>query len=337
MSLRSLPLLSLLAALPAAAWADAPQVMTDFGPTHSIVTTLMQGVGTPDVLLAPGDDPHDFTLRPSQARTLSQADLVIWVGASLTPWLVDPLENLAGDAAHLSLLETEGWNLLPFRDLDEAMGHDDHAEHGDHDDHEDHGEHAEHGDHDDHEGHDDHAEHDDHDDHAGHDHGEFDPHAWLAPTVVSVWADAVAQALIAQDAENAEQYAANLAAFQTDLTTLSAELAAIATQIDGTQIILPHDSFQYFEVGVGLTPAGFISNSEDADPGPGHLRELREMVEAGDVACVLHESPTDAEWAAVLIENTAAQTAMVDATDRAGVGYIAMMTNLATTLRDCAN
>ena len=313
MSLRSLPLLSLLTALPAAAWADAPQVMTDIGPTHSIVTTLMQGVGTPDVLLAPGDDPHDFTLRPSQARTLSQADLMIWVGASLTPWLVDPLENLAGDAAHLSLLETEGWNLLPFRDLDEAMGHDDHVEH------------------------DDHAKHGDHDDHAGHDHGEFDPHAWLDPTVVSVWADAVAQALIVQDAENAEQYAANLAAFQTNLTTLSAELAAIATQIDGTQIILPHDSFQYFEVGVGLTPAGFISNSEDADPGPGHLRELREMVEAGDVTCVLHESPTDAEWAAVLIENTAAQTAMVDATDRAGVGYIAMMTNLATTLRDCAN
>ena len=85
MSHRSLSIFAIIAAVPATAWADAPRVITDFGPTHSIVAQVMNGVGTPDVLLAPGDDPHDFTLRPSQARTLSNADLVVWVGEALTP------------------------------------------------------------------------------------------------------------------------------------------------------------------------------------------------------------------------------------------------------------
>ena len=107
--------------------------------------------------------------------------------------------------------------------------------------------------------------------------------------------------------------------------------------MDDNQIILPHDSFQYFEVSAGFSPAGFISNVEDADPGPSHLRELRDMVQSGDVTCVMHESPSDEEWANVVIEGSDANTALVDVIDRAGVGYIAMMRNLAQTLNDCAN
>jgi zinc transport system substrate-binding protein len=277
----------------------------------------MSGVATPTVLLSPGDDPHDFTLRPSQARTLSQADIVIWVGPSLTPWLRDPLANLAGDAQSLALLETEGWDLLATRDVDDH--HEEHDEHEDHDDHEEH------------------DEHEDHDDHEEHDHGPNDPHAWLDPSIVSIWATNIAEVLTTADPEHADQYTANLTRLQAELTTLTSDIAAMSAEIDGSQIILPHDSYQYFEVSAGITPAAFISNSEDTDPGAGHLRHLREMVVAGDVTCVLHESPTDAEWANVLIEDTDAQTARVDVTDRAGVGYVAMMNQLATTLRDCAN
>lgn len=317
MTLRKFLLFPLLIT-PLAAQADAPTLITDFGPTQGIVATLMTGVVTPDVLLAPGDDPHNFTLRPSQARTLSNADLVIWMGPYLTPWLVDPLANLSGDAINLPLLETEGWDSLPMRDL---------GAHGDHDNHDNHDHGHEH----------DHSDHKDHSDHAGHDHGDTDPHAWLDPTIVSVWARHIAETLITQDPENRDIYTDNLATFQAELTALTAEITTITAQIDGSQIILPHDSYQYFEITAGITPAGFISNVEDVDPGPRHLRELREMVTAGDVTCVMFEAPSDAEWAEVLIEGTDAKTAMVDVTDRAGVGYVAMMRNLAQSLQDCTN
>jgi len=76
--------------------AESPKVVTDIAPVHSLVAQVMEGVDTPDLLLEAGGDPHHMALRPSQARALAQADLVIWVGPALTPWLG---EALAGSAS----------------------------------------------------------------------------------------------------------------------------------------------------------------------------------------------------------------------------------------------
>ncbi|WP_375230619.1 zinc ABC transporter substrate-binding protein [Roseobacter sp. S98] len=170
-----------------AAYAEAPRVVTDIAPVHSLVAQVMAGAGSPDLLVPPGASPHAYAMRPSEARALSQADVVFWIGPELTPWLEGPVETLAGDARHVSLTEAPGMVLLEFREGENFEAHDHaHDEHSGekHDDHghEDHdGDHAaeKHDDHD-HDAHDDHAhdEHDDHDKHhdeaEGHDHDEHD-------------------------------------------------------------------------------------------------------------------------------------------------------------------
>ncbi|MDD7970438.1 zinc ABC transporter substrate-binding protein [Roseinatronobacter alkalisoli] len=125
--------------------------------------------GSADLLLDRGGDPHSFQLRPSQARALSDADLIFWVGEDLTPWLARALAGTETGAEIVTLLNADGLNLQEFS---HGHSHDDHAH-----DHDDHGHaHDDHGhDHDDHgHAHDDHGhDHDDHghahDDH-GHDH-----------------------------------------------------------------------------------------------------------------------------------------------------------------------
>jgi zinc transport system substrate-binding protein len=87
-----------------AAWAETPKVVTDFGPVHSLVSMVMGDLGTPEILLPMGGDAHDFQLRPSQARDLDSADLVIWVGPEMTPWLGRALESL-GNGTNLPLLD----------------------------------------------------------------------------------------------------------------------------------------------------------------------------------------------------------------------------------------
>ncbi len=182
-------------------WSTAaaePRVVATIKPVHSLVAGVMEGVGTPSLLIQGGASPHSYSLRPSEARALSQADLVFWIGEDLETFLEKPLEALAKPATVVTLSTAPGVKLLDSReagtweahgehgDHDEAAhdehghdehGHDEHAkaEHGDDDhDHDAHGhdEHAkaEHDDHDDH-GHGEHAkaEHDDHDDHG---HGE---------------------------------------------------------------------------------------------------------------------------------------------------------------------
>lgn len=154
-----------------------PHVATDIAPVHALVAQVMQGVGTPDLILPPGASPHGYSMRPSEAAALADADLVIWVGPTLTPWLEKSLDTIASGAARLTLTESGVTTQLPNRESavfgDEDHHEDDHQEahEKDHD-----GEHkSDHDDHDMHETHDDHdkdhaddhdAEHEkDHDDH----------------------------------------------------------------------------------------------------------------------------------------------------------------------------
>jgi len=168
-------------------WAgEAPKVVTSIAPVHSLVAGVMEGVGEPDLLVRGGGSPHSYSLRPSEAQALQQADLVFWIGDDMEVFLRKPLEALAGDADVVELANAPGIRLLDNREGGAWEGHDHHGE--GHDDH-DHGDHAEakheHDDHahDDHDhekhGHDDHDHaHDDHDhsEHAHDDHG-HDDHA----------------------------------------------------------------------------------------------------------------------------------------------------------------
>ncbi len=102
-------------ALPVAPALAAPRVVTDVAPVQSIAARVMAGVGAPAVILPPGASPHGYALRPSEARALQEADLVIWVGPDLTHWLEDPIAALAPDATVLTLADAPGVMMLPAR------------------------------------------------------------------------------------------------------------------------------------------------------------------------------------------------------------------------------
>jgi zinc transport system substrate-binding protein len=157
---------SVLAMVAAAggAQADVPRVAVDIAPVHSLVARVMQGVGEPALVVPPVASPHSHALRPSEAAALEGADLVVWVGPELTPWLEGAIDRLAGGAPRLTLLQSADALRLETRTGVTFAEHD----HGDdaHDDHA-HDEHA----HDEH-AHDEHA----HDDHAHEEHA-HDEHA----------------------------------------------------------------------------------------------------------------------------------------------------------------
>lgn len=173
MSRKLLPVSITAALMGGTALADVPNVAVDIAPVHSLVARVMDGVGDPDLIVPAGASPHEYSLRPSEASALQEADLVFWMGEDLTPWMEGAVETLADGATVTTLLESDGTVLLDFREsaLFEAHDHGDHEGHDDHDDH-DHEDHAEHKDHDDHD-HDDHAKDDDH----GHDDHDHDDHA----------------------------------------------------------------------------------------------------------------------------------------------------------------
>ncbi|MEE8635291.1 MAG: zinc ABC transporter substrate-binding protein, partial [Acidiferrobacterales bacterium] len=94
----------------------APKVVASLMPIQSLIAGVMGDAGTPAVIIQGYGSPHVYSLRPSEAATLSNADIVFWIGRSMETFLQKPLSTLARKAQVVALLDTEGLILLPNRE-----------------------------------------------------------------------------------------------------------------------------------------------------------------------------------------------------------------------------
>ena len=92
-----------------------PAVAVDIPPVASLVRQVMGDLGQPRLIMPTGVSPHSYAMRPSQARTLQNADIVFWVGRDLTVGLARAIKALATNAVSVSLIDVPGITLLPFR------------------------------------------------------------------------------------------------------------------------------------------------------------------------------------------------------------------------------
>lgn len=305
------------------ALAEVPKVVTDIPPVHALVAQVMGDLGAPELLLAKGADEHDFQLKPSQAGAVADADLVVWIGPELTPWLDGAMDTRPEGAAALALLDAEGTMRRAYGEgKDNEHGHEDHAEEG----------HSE-------EGHSDdaHAE----EGHEGHDHGSEDPHAWLHPGNAQVWLGLIAAELGRLDPENAATYAANAETAGQEIAALDAELAALLAPVKDKPVVTFHDAYGYFMEHFGLTYAGSVALGDASSPGAARLSELRGELEAGGAVCMFPEVQHDPALVEQLAEGTAVRIGgaldPVGSSLEAGPGaYAALLRGIAGTIADCA-
>ena len=348
MSKKIISLAAGVAMMGGAAMADTPKVAADIGPVHSLVSRVMQGIGTPDLVVQAGASPHSYSLRPSEAKALQEAQMVFWMGEGLSPWMEGALDTLSSDATIITLLERDETILMEFREgvLFEEHDHDDHAEHDDHGDekHDDHGDekHDDHGDekHDDHK-HDDHGDekHDDHEGHDDHGHGSHDPHAWLSPDNAKIWLNLIASQLSIADPENAGTYFANAAAGRVEIDALKAEVSSLLESIRGKKFIVFHDAYQYFEKTFDISASGAISLGDASKPSPARVAEIQGRIQEESIDCVLSEPQFNKGLVATVMAGSNAKTSVIDPL---GVGltpgpdlYSHLIRSMGKSLVDC--
>ncbi len=307
------------------ALADVPHVVTDIPPVHALTAQVMGDLGSPVLLLGKGADEHDFALRPSQAADVAGADLVVWIGPELTPWLQNALVNRPEGAASLALLKAEVTFTQGYAEPGEE-GHD-HAGEG--------AAEAEHDQGDNHEG-------DNHegDGHEGEDHGDVDPHAWLDPANGKRWLSLIAADLSRLDPDNAATYTANAAKAAADIDSLDAEIAALLAPVKDKPIVTFHDAFGYYAAHYDLTIAGSIALGDAASPGAQRLSELRATMQSGGVLCIFPEVQHDPALVAQLAEGSDARVGgaldPVGSSLKPGAGaYAALLKGMARTIADC--
>ena len=257
------------------------KVVTSIKPIHSLASYLMDGVGKPDLIVDGYASPHGFSMKPSHAKMLQNADIVFWVGEGMENFLEKPLSSIAKKAEKIELMEINGLNVLKFRERNIFDEHD--HDHG----HDDHGKKED--DHDDH-GHDDHGKkEDDHDDHGheGHGHGEFDAHIWLDPINAKAILNEMVVHLIENDPKNEAKYKDNLDKALKEIDKLTIEVMTDLS--NSVSSIVFHDAYQYFEKRFNVKILGAFTVNTDVMPGAEQLAEIREIIEHDKVACVFSE------------------------------------------------
>lgn len=272
--------------------AEVPRVVADLPFAQSLAAQVMAGIGTPALILETGGDAHSQQLRPSQARVLASADLVLWTGADMTPWMEQALAALS-DGRVLTLDAVEGIYLQEFRPSALLAAMDD--DHDDHAGHEGHTE-EEHADHD-------HDAHEDEETHA-HAHTGNDPHVWLYPDNAAVWLTALAAELAALDPENAATYRSNADRARADLSALQAELAATLATVGDAGLVMFHDAYGYFATAHGLNILGTIARGDAAAPGAARIVALREGLHHAGAVCIFPEANMAEDFVTLLAEGT---------------------------------
>jgi len=304
--------LALLTAGPPASAAEPPRVLASISPIASLAAAVMRGVGEPAVLLPRGASPHAYSMRPSDARALASADLVLWVGESLEAFLEEPLQTLGRPGVAVELIDTEGLTLHETRSGGVWEAGDDGHGHG-------------------------HAH--------GHSHGHADggsaadAHIWLDPGNAIVLTRRIAAELAARDPARADRYRTNAETAVAAIEALDRELEQTLAAVADRPYVVFHDAYQYLEQRYGLFPIGAVTIGPERAAGAQRVRELREAVVSRGATCVFREPG----FSPKLLDALAADTKVkVGVLDPEGLdiapgpdGYGELMRRLAAALTGC--
>ncbi|MDN5298578.1 MAG: zinc transport system substrate-binding protein [Clostridiales bacterium] len=275
------------------------------------------------LLLPPGVEAHSFEPTPKDIVDIGNADLLLYTGESMEPWVADIAATIEGDKLDVVDL-SEGITLLKSSDEHDADEHD--ADEHDADEHD-----ADEHDADEHDA----DEHDvDEHDEEEHDHGEYDPHFWLDPTNAIIMATHIKDELIRVDPDHAETYEANAVAYIESLKELDDDLKAFFDVTPQKTIIYGgHFAFAYFAERYGLDYISpYNGFSPDAEPTPQRIASLIDAIEATHTKAIYYEELISPKVAEVISEETGAKMLLLHGAHNvtkeeldAGVTYISIM------------
>jgi zinc transport system substrate-binding protein len=304
-----------------------PRVVVSIAPVHALVAAVMDGVGVPVLLIPPGRSPHSYALRPSQRRHIDSAQLLIWIGANLEPFLVKPLADKGASATVIELLAQDSVRLVKSPAPGVAAHHRSHENTIN-------------------------AAHNNPVVQGGgkrapgslahshsHDRDAGNPHVWLDPVNAIAIVTLTARALGELDPSSRAQYAQNARHTIDEIHALDQQIKKMFEGVRDVPYVVFHDAFTAFEQHYGLNRVAAIADVSARMPGTRRVQEIRRMLERGGVSCVFSEPQQQPRVLGALTQGLAIRRGVLNPLGTEPVpgtnAWLQLMHTLATDLYAC--
>jgi len=289
--------------------ASTPDILVSIKPLHSLVSNITLGVTTPQLLLDKQASAHNFQLKPSQKRKLSQADLFIYSDNSIESF-VEKLEQSQNTTQFIQLSQLSGIENLPNRGFDQHNEHDAH-----------------------------HHEDTSHENAVNHQN--IDGHIWLSINNAKHISRYLAELFIELDPAHKNIYEKNLVTFLLQLDKTKSKNTRLLKPIQHKTFLVYHDAYQYFEHENQLTNVKFVTSSPDVKPGIKRIRQLKKLIRDENIQCIFYEPPSIPPLLKTLTEDHSAKLVPLDPIgSQLGAGkdhYLTLMQQTASEVHSCLN
>jgi len=299
----------LLLFTPFSSHASTPEILVSIKPLHSLVSNITQGVTTPQLLLDKQASAHNFQLKPSQKRKLSQADLFIYSDNNLESY-VEKLEQSGNKTQFIQLSQINGIDKLPNRGFDHHREHDAHH-------------------------------HKDTSHEIALTNKGTDGHIWLSINNAKHISRYLAEILIGLDPAHKSIYQKNLLAFTLKLDRTKSINTQLLKPIRHKTFLVYHDAYQYFEHENQLTDVRFVTSTPDVKPGIKRIKQLKKLIRDKNIQCVFYEPPSIPPLLKTLTEDHSAKLVALDPIgsqlDAGTDHYLTLMQQTASKVHSCLN
>ncbi len=334
---------------------DKLLIVTTLFPQYDFARQIAGDKAEVVLLLSPGVESHDFEPTPSDIILINKADLFIYTGEEMEPWVATILESL--DNPELNILDvSEGIELICEEENhehnhvhdDNELGVTDEVE-NDYDteveDAHDHEAEMDEGHSHDHESETmDKELHDNKEneniifgesEHSGHDHSHTaDPHIWTSPVNAMKMVENIEHAIVELDEVNKGYYHENASNYIQGLENVDSELRDIATHAHNNTIYFGgRFAMSYFTHEYGLSyAAAFDSCQAESEPSARLIVMIIENMRETGAKYVFYEEMTDPKAARIIAEEIGGETLLLHschnvskAEMEAGVTYLSLM------------
>jgi len=256
---------------------DKINIITSVFPLQEFAEAVAGERGEVSLLLPPGAEIHTWRPRTSDIIRLSAADVFIYIGAALEPWLHDMMKSV--ENPKLRVLEaSHGLSLL-----------------GKIDDHPEHEEKKNAGEH-------------------NHGHPVIDPHVWLDFENDQIIVDRIESLLSELIPEGGPLFKRNALLYQKKLQKLDHKYQeGLRYCSQRTFILGGHAAFGYLARRYRLSQIALYSLSPDSKPTPRKLAEVVDLAKKYQIKVIYFENYVSDELAKVMAKEVGAETLVLNA------------------------